>query len=243
MRPSSLHVGGVLYWSIRLFDPADGVTPIDADSTPTVSVRKNGAAVGDSVTVSKRAATTGIYDCSYNPAGEVEGDKFSLEESATIAAVNYSQSFAVNVFALEAAGGSGGTTAAEVVAAMDADSTQLAAIRAALRNNPPAYPRRVGRTITWHKGEQHVYELETFGDYSSADVYLVLETRDGAADVAVIPNASFVAKSSGSVQFTIPTVATESKRNLKWAIRHTDTHECEGSDFGVVAVLDTALAD
>jgi hypothetical protein len=56
----------------------------DADSTPTVAVRKNGSSVGDSVTITKRSATTGIYDCSYNPAGEVEGDSFTLEESVTM---------------------------------------------------------------------------------------------------------------------------------------------------------------
>lgn len=78
-----LHVGGVLYWTIRTRSP-DTMVLKDADSLPTVSVRKNGAAVGDSVTVVKRSATTGIYDCSYNPAGEIEGDEFTIEESASV---------------------------------------------------------------------------------------------------------------------------------------------------------------
>ena len=83
MRPKVLHVGGTLYWVIRTRNPDTQILK-DADSTPTVAVRKNGASVGDSVTVTKRSATTGIYDCSYNPAGEVEGDEFTIEESATV---------------------------------------------------------------------------------------------------------------------------------------------------------------
>lgn len=83
MRPSVFQVGGTLYWVIQTRNP-DTMVLKDADSTPSVAVRKNGTSVGDSVTITKRSATTGIYDCSYNPAGEVEGDAFTLEESATV---------------------------------------------------------------------------------------------------------------------------------------------------------------
>jgi hypothetical protein len=83
MRPPIFQVGGTLYWTLLTRDP-DTMVLKDADSTPTVVVRKNGASVGDSVTVTKRSATTGIYDCEYNPAGEVEGDQYTLEESATV---------------------------------------------------------------------------------------------------------------------------------------------------------------
>ena len=80
-----------VYWVIRLYDSANEL--VDADSTPTVAVRKNGSSTADVVTVTKRAATTGIYDCSYNPASEVSGDQFTIEESATISATDYSQSW------------------------------------------------------------------------------------------------------------------------------------------------------
>ena len=83
MRPAVFQVGGVVYWTLLTRNPDTGVLK-DADSTPTVAVRKNGSSVGDSVTVTKRSATTGIYDCSYNPAGEVEGDSFTMEESAAV---------------------------------------------------------------------------------------------------------------------------------------------------------------
>lgn len=96
-RPTTFLKDTTLVWVMRLYDPEDGVTLIDADSTPTVAVRKNGSAVGDSVTVTKRSATTGIYDCSYNPAAEAEGDQFTLEESATIAAVAYQSNWECSV--------------------------------------------------------------------------------------------------------------------------------------------------
>ena len=105
MRPTILHVGGVLYWTIQTRDP-DTMVLKDADSTPTVAVRKNGASVGDSVTITKRSATTGLYDCSYNPASEVEGDSFQFEESAavtgtTTSSATYVNQFSVRVRALE----------------------------------------------------------------------------------------------------------------------------------------------
>jgi len=89
-RPAVLHVGGTLYWVVLTRNP-DTMVLKDADSTPTVAVRKNGASVGDSVTITKRSATTGIYDCSYNPASEIEGDKFTLEESVTITGTTTAQ--------------------------------------------------------------------------------------------------------------------------------------------------------
>ena len=42
-----------------------------------------------SSTVTKRAATTGLYDCSYNPSGEDAEDVFTLEETVTISAQSY----------------------------------------------------------------------------------------------------------------------------------------------------------
>jgi len=101
MRPSILHVGGTLYWVIQTRDP-DTMVLKDADSTPSVVVRKNGASVGDSVTITKRSATTGIYDCSYNPAAEVEGDSFTFEESATVTGTTTSSATYVNQFSVHA---------------------------------------------------------------------------------------------------------------------------------------------
>jgi len=133
MRPKVLHVGGTLYWVIRTRNPDTQVLK-DADSTPTVAVRKNGASVGDSVTVTKRSATTGIYDCSYNPAGEVEGDKFTLEESATVtgtttSSATYENSFEVTVIAVERGTDGANTTtpptAADIRAAVGLASANL----------------------------------------------------------------------------------------------------------------------
>jgi hypothetical protein len=126
-RPKILHVGGVLYWTIRTRDP-DTQLLKDADSTPTVVIVKNGTVTGDSVTVTKRTATTGIYDCSYNPAGEVEGDVFTVEESATVtgtttAQATYSNSWEFGVVALER-GTDGANTVEPPTAAQNAIATR-----------------------------------------------------------------------------------------------------------------------
>jgi len=99
MRPSVLHVGGTLYWVIQTRNP-DTMVLKDADSTPSVAVRKNGASVADSVTITKRSATTGIYDCSYNPASEVEGDQFTFEETATVTGTTTSSAAYPNQFSV-----------------------------------------------------------------------------------------------------------------------------------------------
>ena len=99
MRPTTFKVDNTVYWTIRTYTDA-GVL-VDADSTPSVAVRKNGSSVADSVTVTKRAATTGIYDCSYNPAGEAEGDCFTIEESATVSAQAYENSWSLEALAAE----------------------------------------------------------------------------------------------------------------------------------------------
>lgn len=87
MRPRSFLKDSVLPWTIRVYNAAGQL--IDADSTPSVIVRKNGSAVGDSVTVTKRSSTTGIYDCTYNPAGEVDGDLFELVETVIVSGLSY----------------------------------------------------------------------------------------------------------------------------------------------------------
>jgi hypothetical protein len=104
-RPKFLHVGGTLYWVITTRNP-DTMVLKDADLTPSVAVRKNGASTADSVTITKRSATTGIYDCSYNPASEAEGDEFTIEETATVTgtttgAATYSNSWEFTVLAVE----------------------------------------------------------------------------------------------------------------------------------------------
>jgi len=105
MRPTQLHIGGTLRWVLNTYNP-DTMLLKDADATPTITVRKNGSSTGDSVTITKRSATTGIYDCEYNPAAEVEGDQYTIRESAqvtgtTTAQQTYEFSWPFTVIALE----------------------------------------------------------------------------------------------------------------------------------------------
>ena len=117
-RPTTLKVDGTVHWTIMTYTAA-GVL-VDADSTPTVAIRKNGAATVGAVTVAKRAATTGIYDCQHDPAGEAEGDTFTFEETATISSQAYVNSWQLKVIAAER-----GTNSANTVAP---DNASIAAI-------------------------------------------------------------------------------------------------------------------
>ena len=118
-RPATLKIGSTSYWTIMTYTDA-GVL-VDADSTPTVTVRKNGVANADIVTVVKRSATTGIYDAYYNPAGEAEGDCFTLEETATISTQAYQNAWNLEILAVER-----GTDSANTVAPLDAAATENA---------------------------------------------------------------------------------------------------------------------
>jgi hypothetical protein len=118
MRPTTFKVDNTVYWTIRTYTDA-GVL-VDADSTPSVAVRKNGSSVADAVTVTKRAATTGIYDCVYNPAGEVEGDCFTIEETATVSSQAYE-----NAWSLEAQAAERGTDSAATQASVDSIDTDV----------------------------------------------------------------------------------------------------------------------
>lgn len=82
-RPSGFIVGSTLRWPIFVLDP-DTEQFKDANSTPTVVVYKNGTATGETVTVTKRSATTGIYDCVFDPAGDAAGDLYSFDERANV---------------------------------------------------------------------------------------------------------------------------------------------------------------
>lgn len=88
-RPTQLVAGEVLRWTISLVNPNDPTSAIDADSNPSIAIRKNGTATFDSVTVVKRVGTTGDYDCEYDPAGEVFSDQFQVEETVIIGGITY----------------------------------------------------------------------------------------------------------------------------------------------------------
>ena len=146
-RPATLKVGNTSYWTIMTYTSA-GVL-VDADSTPTVVVYKNGTLTADVVTVTKRSATTGIYDAYYNPASEAEGDCFTIQETATISSQAYLQSWNFEVLAAERGTDSASTfdassdtvtTDATSRTASQADVSALAtaASIAALNNFDPA---------------------------------------------------------------------------------------------------------
>jgi len=136
MRPTRLYVGGVLYWTIQTRNP-DTLVLKDADSTPTVAVRKNGEPVGDAVTITKRSATTGLYDCSYNPAGEAANDTFQFEELATITGTTTAQATYPNQFVVSVEGAAELDSSLtdqfdDIEAAVDANTGYLTSLIASL---------------------------------------------------------------------------------------------------------------
>lgn len=90
-RPTQLLQNETLYWVMNTYDSNGQL--INADSTPSVSVRKNGAADSTSVTITKRASTTGTYDCSAQPSTPSVGDQFHFEEEATISSDTFVNTF------------------------------------------------------------------------------------------------------------------------------------------------------
>lgn len=239
-RPKTFIVGGVVYWVMRLFDPDDGVTLIDADSTPTVAVRKNGSSVGDSVTVTKRSATTGIYDCSYNPASEAEGDSFILEESATISAVAYTNSWAVLAKAPERGTDGANTTApATLTNVSDAQTAILAKLPAALVGgrmdsvtsamaNNVLTSAAIAAAALNGKGDWPVgntgYELTTtqFNAIVAAIETEVLNDATGGAVITAIANAVAAYFDSASLDLPPQIIAAAVRNNLATELARID---------------------
>jgi hypothetical protein len=78
------HVGGTIYFEFQTKKPSDGVTPVAPNSTPTVTVYKNGSATGESSTIAPLSGVTGGYSVSLNPAGDAEADNYILKVEAAI---------------------------------------------------------------------------------------------------------------------------------------------------------------
>jgi hypothetical protein len=132
-RPATLKVGNTSYWTIMIYTSA-GVL-VDADSTPTIVVYKNGSLTADVVTVTKRSATTGIYDSYYNPSSEVEGDCFTIQETATISSQAYVQSWNFEILAAERGTDGANTVAPNTVAPDNASVAAILADTADLQAN------------------------------------------------------------------------------------------------------------
>jgi hypothetical protein len=97
----TLHVGGTAYGTLPAIVDTDGITPT-TPSALTCLVIKNGTDTGDSVTITAvGGGRTGVYKWSYNPAGDAEGDKYSLVFTITIDSVDYYYTEDLIVFAVE----------------------------------------------------------------------------------------------------------------------------------------------
>jgi len=90
-RPTQFKIDNTLHWEIRLFTSSG--TLINADFNPSLSCYKNGVDQGSVGNVAKRSSTVGTYDCDYDPAGEVDGDMFTITESSVVGGTTYENSW------------------------------------------------------------------------------------------------------------------------------------------------------
>jgi len=204
IRPASFGVGETWTWNIRLRNLANAA--VDADSTPTVTVYKNNSATGESVTVTKPSATTGWYQCSFDPAGEAEHDVYSFVENVTIASVAQAP-FQWEAVVL-ASVGAGGLDAAGVRAAVGLASanmdTQLSGINNKTTNLPsdPADQSAVDGLIVAAVAAIRGADDDTLKTLSDQIDGVGSGTGTGARTVVVTVNDGATALQNAAVRLT-----------------------------------------
>ena len=223
-RPGAMAKGSTLRWTIYTRSRSTGALA-DADSTPTVTVRKNGAASAETVTVSKRAATTGIYDCSFNPTGEADGDSFELAESSVLSSVTYRSTFSVSV--------------------QPTLSVVIDPLVSTIRSRVSA------GVITLFVGEEIDITIEVTDaegdpvDLTTKNLIMVFEEYD-KSDLAAITSFTISGGDNNNVTMTVPaavtaTVTTNSRPHL-WSLRDQDDGD-RVLAYGTAVIKLTALQD
>ena len=210
-RPATLKVGNTSYWTIMTYTSA-GVL-VDADSTPTVAVKKNGTAVADVVTVTKRSATTGIYDAYYNPSGEAEGDCFTIEETATISSQAYLHAWSLEVVAVER-----GTDNASTFDASSDTVTTDAASRTASQADVSALATSASIAALNDITVQEVWDALTAGSYASGSFgerLLIGQTTDRSVGVSASNQVSADVYALQSNVITAAAIATDAVTELQ----------------------------
>jgi hypothetical protein len=229
------HVGGTIYFEFQTKKPSDGVTPIAPNSTPTVTVYKNGSATGESATIASLSGVTGGYSVSLNPAGDAEADNYILKVEAGITDSDFNGGSPFThpewfhtrciglISALQGADGDtletlsdqidgiegGGNTTVTVLPA-----TGIVANRSAGVTLLPVVGETISQAIT-------VYQSDgtTAVNLSGKTLRVVFETMSGV-DVAVVQAADISIGGTGSnvVTFAYPSAVTASERTLRFAL-------------------------
>lgn len=250
-RPKTLHIGETAYWTMRVYDSAGALT--DADSTPTVAVRRDGASTADSVTVTKRSATTGIYDCSYNPAAESEGEAFTMEESVTVSSTAYSASWEMTAVAVER-GTDSAPTAVAIRTEMDSNSTQLAALTSRLTAARAGYldNLNVGGAVAsqadinaLNQSASRRIILTTVGQYErpeSGSVTYTVEARTYDGDGAPVaadstPTITATGITSGDLTANLSAATNPSTGVYRWTYTVDSVDTLEQLRYDVTATL------
>ena len=177
---------------------------VDADSTPTVVVYKNGSLTADVVTVTKRSATTGIYDAYYNPASEAEGDCFTIQETATISSQAYLQSWNFEVLAAER-----GTDSASTFDAASDTVVTDAASRTASQADVSALATSSEISSLNNITVQQIWDSLTSGSYISGSFGERLLVSQGTHRTVQVTGSNHVAADVHEVQSDGLTNSTE----------------------------------
>jgi hypothetical protein len=192
-RPTNMKAGNNVYWTIMTYNSTG--TLVDADSLPTISIRKNGAATSDIASVIKRSSSTGTYDVVYSPAGEVEGDCFLLEETATINASDYINGWNLEVLAAERGTDNASTFNPSSDTVSYVGSVAVCSTNVDMRGTDgantiaPATPADVAGMSTFDASTDTVTTDSASRDASKADVS-GLSTFNVASDAVITDTAS-----------------------------------------------------
>ena len=192
-RPTTMKVDGTVYWTINTYTDA-GVL-VDADSTPIVDIRKNGSPVLDVASSSKRSGATGVYDYSYDPASESEGDTFTIEETATISSQSYRNTWSFKVFDAERGTDGANTVTPNTIAPVDV-SANVALILAdtnELQGNQGDWATATGFSTFDHTSDTVTTDTAS-RDASKADTSL-LATEANVNSVGTVTGQTFAAVS------------------------------------------------
>lgn len=190
---NTLLLNGTAYGTIpALVDPSDGITAV-TPSALTALVIKNGTDTADSVTITAvGGGRTGVYKWSYNPAGEVEGDQFSIVFTITISSLDYYHNVDLVVEAAERGTDNASThAAADVLTEIQAVTLEVslnAAQRVQLAATQPDYaPAKAGDEMALPNSTL----TALFSDADVADlVNQIVAQFDGASDLPIATIAS-----------------------------------------------------
>lgn len=132
MRPTTSYIDQTLYWTIPVYTTSGTLRDADSSPFPTALARIGSASAGNGASITKRSATTGLYDCSYVTSG-IAGSVYSFDELIYVSGVAYNNSFSVTVISPER--GTDGITGFATTTQVNTINSNLSGLIAAIDDN------------------------------------------------------------------------------------------------------------